>query len=132
MVQKLEQVVLAVPQETLRTEHVFHAGMYARTIRIAPDYVLTGALIKIPTLVIVSGETDILVGDEWVAVEGYAVLPGMPWRKQAYRTRDWTTITMIFTTQAKTVDEAEREFTDDFERLMSRKSDCDVVTRTGV
>ncbi len=41
-------------------------------------------------------------------------------RKQAYIAHKDTFLTMSFKTNAKTVEEAEAEFTDDHERLMSR------------
>jgi hypothetical protein len=38
---------------------------------------------------------------------------------------------MIFRTDAKTVEQAEAEFTDEAEALMSRRNDNDTVTITG-
>lgn len=110
-----------LPQVDLATEHVFHAGMYARTIRLPAGTVLTGALIKIPTLLVIHGDAEILNFDGWVDIRGYAVLAGDAGRKQAFFARSAVEMTMVFATSAQTVDEAEREFTDEFEQLMSRK-----------
>lgn len=118
-----ERFILTLPQVEIPTEHVFHAGMYARTIRIPAGTVLTGALMKIPTILIVQGEAKIFVDGDWYAVNGYTVLTGAAGRKQMFAAATDVEMTMIFTTPATTVDEAEREFTDEFESLMSRRSE---------
>ena len=42
-VRALEAQVQALPQVQIPTDHVIHAGLYARTIRIPVDVILTGA-----------------------------------------------------------------------------------------
>jgi hypothetical protein len=113
------------------TEHVFHAGMYARTVRIAPNVVFTTVLVKRPTLLISHGKYEMLNGDQWVGMDGYNVLQGSAGRKQIYRTLTEVEWTMIFPTDANTVDEAEAEFTDETDSLLSRQRDNDIVI-TGV
>lgn len=113
--------ILERPQVELETEHVFHGGMYARTIRVPAGAVVAGALVKIATLLVIHGDADVLTGDGWVAVSGFGVLSGSAGRKQVFVTRSAVEMTMIFPTNAQSVDEAEREFTDEFEKLMSRK-----------
>lgn len=105
--------------------------MYARTIRLDAGIVLTGALIKIPTLLIFNGHADVWVGDGWLEMKGYGLIVGSAGRKQVFITRSCVEMTMIFPTQAKTVEEAEREFTDEYEKLMSRASNSDTVVITG-
>jgi hypothetical protein len=61
------------------------------------------------------------MGEEVRRVTGYQVVPAAAGRKQAFRAVADTHITMVFPTNARTVDEAEREFSDEFERLASRK-----------
>lgn len=132
LVREAEERVLMAPQETLVTHHVIHAGIYSRTICIPAGKVLTGALIKIPTMLTICGRAEVLVGDgEEVVIEGYVVLPAMPGRKQMYITHEDTFVTMSFRTNAQTVEEAEQEFTDEAERLFSRAGE-NVVTITGV
>lgn len=114
------ELLLKAPQIDLVTEHVFHAGMYARTIRLPAGVALTGALIKIPTLLIVHGEADVLTEDGWAQIRGYGVFSGSAGRKQVFVTRGPVEMTMIFPTQARSVEEAEEEFTDEYEKLMSR------------
>lgn len=126
-------------QLEIPTEHLLHAGMYARTIRLPWNerieseggVVLTGALIKRATVVIVSGLTRMLADDGWVELDGYNVLAGAAGRKQVFWTRGPVEITMLFPTTARTVEEAEAEFTDDCERLSSRRGDPNTVRATG-
>jgi len=117
----LEDVVGHCPQVVVETDHLIHAGMYARTIHVPAGMVLTGALIRVPTIVIVSGDCTVYAGEESIDLIGYRVLPGGAGRKQVFVTRTDTDITMLFPTQAGSVEEAEAEFTDEVGLLMSRR-----------
>lgn len=116
-----ENRMLAMPQINLPVSHALHAGMYHRTITIPAGVALTGALIKIPTLLIVDGDCEVFTGAEVARLTGHNVLQCQPHRKQVFLAHADTHLTMIFQTQAKTVEEAENEFTDDAARLQSRK-----------
>lgn len=125
---ELEKRVLEAPQIDIFTQHVIHAGVYSRTICIPAGTVLTGALIKIPTTLVVCGRASVLLGDDQeVMVEGYHVFAASAGRKQAYIAHADTFVTMSFKTNAKSVHEAEAEFTDDHERLMSRVGINEIV-----
>jgi hypothetical protein len=131
-VTEFEQWSLAnVPQVDVPTEHLLHGGMYARTLRIPAGTVVTGSFIKIPTILIFHGHAEMLTGAGWATVDGYGVLAGSAFRKQICVARTAVEVTMVFPTNAKTVEEAEREFTDEYEKLMSRKSAKDEITMTG-
>lgn len=131
LVQRIQEAVQAVPQVPITTHHVLHAGVYTRTICIPAGIVLVGALIKIPTTLVVCGRASVLLGDgEEVVVSGYQVLAARAGRKQAYIAHEATHVTMSFRTQARTVEEAEREFTDEADQLMSRTGE-NVVVITG-
>lgn len=123
-VNELQARVMQAEQVPIRTHHMFHAGLYARTILIPAGTVLVGALIKIPTLLIVQGDAEV---NGQGRITGYAILPGSAGRKQVYVTYQDTHVTMVFPTNAKTVEEAEREFTDEFELLMSHEHQNDIV-----
>lgn len=112
--------VLQAPQVPVCTDHVLHAGQYTRTLFMPQGMVITGALVKIPTTLIVQGDVLVSIGDEARRLKGYAVLAAAAHRKQAFVALEDTHLTMTFPTQAKTVEEAEREFTDDADRLASR------------
>ena len=119
-VYKLEEYLKAFPTTEIPTEHVFHAGMYARSILVPANTVCCGALIKIATILIVSGDSIVFIGDRAVEVKGYRVFPASTHRKQALVALSDTYATMIFTTSCKTVEDAEKEFTDEYMNLLSR------------
>lgn len=121
-VEKVAQRVREFPQIAPHMEHLLHAGMYARTARLAANVIITSVLIKIPTVVIVRGNCIVSIGDDWAELKGYNVIPAHAGRKQIYVTIEDTEITMIFPSNAKTIEEAEAEFTDEAAELLSRRS----------
>lgn len=135
MLQKIAVVegrVRSCPQIDPPMEHVLHGGMYARTCRLAANVIIVSVFIKVPTVVIVNGSCYMLAGDKWHALDGYNVLPASPGRKSIFVTLTETEITMLFPTDAKTVEEAEAQFTDEAENLLSRQShENDLVLVTG-
>lgn len=117
-VREIEAHILATQfQPDLHMQHTIHGGVYTRTCTLPAGLVLTGALIKIPTTLIVHGECFIWLGGEGKRLTGCTILTASAGRKQAFRAITDTTITMIFPTKAKTVPECEREFTDEFSQL---------------
>ena len=121
IVREFEDAVLQLPQVKINTEHALHAGMYARTIMIPAGTVITGVQIKIPTILIVSGDALFYGDDGTTQFTGYHVTLGAVGRKQAICALADTYLTMMFPTAASTVAEAEEEFTDEPERLGSRR-----------
>ena len=131
-VRQLEELVLKVPQTAIPTDHILHAGVYARTIMIPAGVVLTGALIKVATVLVVEGDCIVYIGDESKEIHGYNVFAASAGRKQAFVARTDTYLTMVFATDATNVDKAEEEFTDEFELLFSRADGAvNHVTITG-
>ena len=123
--------MLKEEQVPIFTEHVLHGGMYARTITMPPWTRLIGAYIKVPTIVVTVGEGLVSVGMKARWVRGYQVIAGSAKRKQAFVTLGQPlVITAMFPTQAKTVAEAEAEFTDEAELLLSRRQDLNKITIT--
>lgn len=120
-VHAIERIALTRPQVDIKTEHFLHAGTYTRTIFIPKDTMLTGALMKVPTVLIIHGDVTIYTGDGAVRLSGYHVLRAAAGRKTAFATHDGTHVTMMFATDAATVEQAENEFTDEADQLMSRK-----------
>ena len=119
--ERLQAVMLKRPQEDLRTSHVLHAGLYARTIFVPKGVLAMGALVKIPTVLVVSGDVLLTIGDHAERLTGYAVVTASPGRKQAVLALADTLVTMSFATKARTVEEAEAEFTDEADMLMTRR-----------
>lgn len=123
MVRRLEDELIGMPQVDIATTHVLHAGMYARTIVIPAGVVLTGALIKLDTVVIVNGNCTVFVGgDQPQHLFGYHVMQAAAGRKQVFLAHDETHVTMLFPSTAPTVEDAENEFTDEAHRLLSRRN----------
>ena len=130
-VRAVEAVSGKLPQLDLVTHHVLHAGMYSRTIRMPANTIMTGALIKIPTVLILNGDATI-VSDETIRLTGYGVIPASAHRKQVFIAHADTDLTMMFPTNATTVEEAEAQFTDEVDLLISRaQSKHDVIIITG-
>lgn len=123
-VSRLEQMSLAhLSQVDIPVDHFLHAGLYQRTIMIPAGIVLTGALIKIQTLLIVQGDAIVYVEGGPLELHGYHVLPAEAGRKQAFVALTDTHLTMVFPTAAGTVEDAEREFTNEYERLQNRRKE---------
>jgi hypothetical protein len=123
-VRALEEITRELPQENIMTWHVLHGGVYSRTIQIKADVILTGALVKVPTTLTIHGDVVVFVDDDRVRLTGYHVLPASAGRKQAFIAIADTMLTMAFRTDAKSIQQAEEEFTDDADQLMSRKLDA--------
>jgi len=131
-VRQLQEYVLKQPQTKIPTHHLFHAGMYARTIILPENTRLVGALIKIATILIASGDFTVCIGDDVIEKHGYHVFAASAHRKQAFIAKSDTYLTMIFSTDVKTVGAAENEFTDEADLLFSRAEDAiNYVTITG-
>lgn len=128
---RLEANLRDMEQVPIQTTHHFHAGLYARTIRIPKGVVITGALIRIPTMLIVSGHVTVFIGGDTIELHGYHVLPASAGRKQVFLAHADTDLTMLFPSCAKTVEEAEAEFTDETELLMSRQQPGNLTITTG-
>ena len=118
---KLDDLFRRLPQIDIKTDHVLHAGLYARTVMVPEGTLLTGALIKIATLLIISGDVTISLGDRAERLTGYHVLAGAAGRKQGFVAHQDTQLTMVFVTDAETIEQAEQEFTDETDLLLSRR-----------
>lgn len=99
-----------------------HAGMYARTCEVPAGATVAGVLLKVPMLFILSGNALLYVGtDAPLHLAGYHVLKANAGRMQVLHALEETHVTAIFATDAETVEEAEREATDETGLLASRQ-----------
>ena len=130
-VQKLEDFVLKAPQLDIPTAHTLHGGVYTRTIVIPKNVILTGALIKIATTLISDGDVTVYVGDSSKRLTGYHVITASAHRKQAFVAHEDTRLTMLFSTNAQTIEDAENEFTNDVGLLMSNNGSGNQFLITG-
>lgn len=120
-VYELEDQILSYPQVQFEHTHTLHGGVYARTVFLPAGAIITGALIKVPTTLVVAGHVVAYFGDTTVEVNGHHVFMAESGRKSAFAAVGDTWLTMIFATGAATNEEAEMEFTDEYDRLMTRK-----------
>lgn len=124
-VNALIEVVKDMPQELIKTHHVIHGGMYARTVLIKAGCVAAGSLMKVPTILVINGDVTVFGDGDSFRLTGFNVLPASAHRKQAVFANEDTAVTMLFTTKVKTIAEAEDEFTDEADQLMSRKAEAE-------
>lgn len=116
----LEKALRALPQEVLTTHHVLHGGVYARTIKIRAGVALVGVRITVPTTLIFDGDAYVNAGEGMQRISGHHVLAASAGRRQAFRALNDTFLTMVLATSAKTIAEAEEQFTDEVHLLASR------------
>tara|TARA_R110000796_G_scaffold6495_7_gene23001 strand:+ start:1045 stop:1506 length:462 start_codon:yes stop_codon:yes gene_type:complete len=116
----IEAITKTLDQEVIETSHVLHGGIYSRTIKLKSGVVITGAVIKVPTMLTIQGDVSFFANDKEIRVTGYAVIPASKHRKQAFIAHADTWLTMSFKSGAISVTEAENEFTDDADLLISR------------
>lgn len=131
-VRTLETTLLAMPQVILETSHVIHAGVYARTVTIPAGVVMTGSLIKCATTLIISGHVVVYLDTGPKEIEGYHVLAASANRKVGFMALTDTSLTMLFSTKADNISQAEEEFTDEGHLLISRLDNAkNIITITG-
>lgn len=133
LLNQAQEIIASCPQAEIPTDHVIHGGVYSRTVRIPEGVVAIGVFIKVPTTVVVNGHAWVFVGEGWTELNGYNVFAARAGRKVmcAAVGPGPVEFTMILQTKAKTVEEAEAEFTDEVESLLSRRQDNETVTVTG-
>ena len=102
----------------LNTNHFLHAGCYVRTCLIKQGGMIGSALIKVPTVVIISGCIVASNGEDRTVYSGYKILKGSAFRRAVWCALEDTYITMFFATNAKNVADATKEFTDEWESLL--------------
>lgn len=131
-VARVADVQRVKPQIKIRTRHQIHGKVYIRTITIPKNVMITGVPVKIATSLIMWGDLTVWLGATSRRYRGYKVLPASAHRQQIFGANRRSHLSMIFATTAKSVKAAEREFTDDFARLQSRRfDDCNDVVITG-
>lgn len=112
------------PQIKIPVKHYLHGGVYVRTVQLPAGIMITGVHIRIETSLVINGHAMIHSGDEWLENVGYNVMTCAANRKQIFVAISDTDLTMFFATDAKTVEEAEERFTDEFLKLQNRGPAC--------
>lgn len=128
-----EEYVNTLDKVPCVTQHTIHDGIYSRTLFMPKGSITVGVIIKVPTTLTLSGKMAVYIGEEVHHIDGYNVIPTLGKRKQVVYAIEDSYATLSFKTDATTVDEAEQEMTDEYERLLSRdKESVNLVNITGV
>lgn len=118
---RLREVLETLPAVHLDTVQKLYAGCYSRTLFIPAGTVVESVEIKCATQLVVVGHARFSDGDHTTEVNGVHVFTGLPGRKGAcYAISDVVTV-MFFASGAKTFDEAEHEFTNEVDDLLTTK-----------
>ncbi len=116
----VERMLQAQPQIDLKMEHRVWADMYSRMVLLPAGLSMTGVPVKIATQVTIIGTCKVWMG-AWKHIVGPTTLIAEAGRKQMFEAITDTYILMAFGTKARTLSEAEEEFTDAPETLASRR-----------
>ena len=131
-VRLVQNAMLKFPQIGLPVHHILHGGMYSRSLVIPAGVAIAGAFIQVPTTLVVSGNVTVYANDQAYEIDGYQVLVASAGRKQVFVAHADTNMTMTFATDAKTVEDAENEFTSEPDLLASRRhEDLNTTIITG-
>lgn len=110
---RVQAIVEQAPQVDIRMEAILNDGVYIRTAFIPAGTVLVGALLKVPTTLIVIGKCKLTCADGVIDVDGFAQYSAPAGRKTVFRTFTDTVTVMTYRTSAETCEEARREVTDE-------------------
>lgn len=120
-VRRLEDVLLQAPQPDLITTHRLSGGMYARTIYMAPDTVMTGALHKTDHLNIVFGDVSVTTDTGIQRLTGHHVLETKAGMKRALYAHGATVWTSVCKTEKIVLSEIEEDVVEGADQLQTRQ-----------
>ena len=121
---KVQERMLEMPQTLVSVDHFIHAGMYSRTIMIQAGVVLIGAAMNNDSVCISSGDITVTTDDGVHRFTGYHVIPALAGKKRVGLAHQDTYWTSVFRSNASTVEEAEMEMTNEYEKLQTRVRLC--------
>ena len=123
-VRQVEHLAKRYPQLKIPVQHYLHGGMYVRTVTLPAGVMITGAHIIVETNLVVNGHAMVHDGNQWIECLGYKVIPAAAHRKQIFVAITDVNLTMFFPTDAKTVKDAEEQFTSEAHLLQNRGEQC--------
>lgn len=113
-----------LPQADIEIKHDICGNLYSRYCFIPKDVVVVGALLKVPTLLIVNGDCVIFDGEKTQRVTGYKMLQGQAYRQSVFRALEDTSLTMLAVVEGcSTVEEAEKFITDQSALLTNHRKE---------
>lgn len=121
VIQSVAKELRRYPQVDIEIEEHLHAGVYSRTCKFPAGTFACGALVKKPTQLVMYGHMRFNNGLTVREYKGYHVFEGQANRAQIGYAIEDTYFTMFAATDAKTIEEARKEFTDEENLLESKK-----------
>ena len=117
----LEKPLLqVVPQVDLETQHIVHAGMYARTALIRKGATLTGAQMNLDNICVLYGDISVTTAEGVKRLTGYHVLPAVAGYKRVGYAHEDTWWTTFIATDETDIEKIENLATDESEKLQTR------------
>ena len=118
---ELEKIASDMPQVFLQTESIIFGSMYSRTIFIPAGTLITGAFSNIDNICIISGDITVTTNDGPQRFTGYHVIPAIRGAKRAGIAHADTYWTTLIHTNKTSVEEAEKDFTSEVEKLQTER-----------
>jgi hypothetical protein len=110
------------PEVPVPTLHEIHGGVYTRIVFVPAGTTLHGTQLNKATTLFVVGHAEIYTGEpENLVVRGFNSILGSAGRAQSIRAISDVHLAMVMATERQTLDEVEREMTDEYELLASRR-----------
>lgn len=131
-VRAMEAHLLTLPQVDLRTGHVIHGGMCARTIFIPAGTVLTGALTNIANLCILSGDITVTTDEGPKRLTGFHVIPANAGFKRAGVAHADTYWTTVWPTALTDICAIEDEMTNESSSLQTRREGIEFAAQAAL
>jgi hypothetical protein len=129
-VRELELFTLAMPQVEIKTEHLVHGGMYARTIFIPAGTLLTGAMMNVDNICVMSGDISVTTDEGTVRMTGFHIVPASAGFKRAGFAHADTYWTTLMPTDKTDVSEIEDEMTDESDMLQTRRTALEFTSQS--
>ena len=113
LIRGIEESVKEAPQLKIEIREALHAGVYTRIAIVPENVLLVGALMKVPTTLVVVGRCAMTVNGGTSVADCVACFASPAGRKTVFRTFVPTKLIMSFATKAESLEQARQEFTDD-------------------
>lgn len=122
LVERAQALVRELPPLDIPTEHLLHAGLYARTVCIPAGALVVGSHMRRATVLVLDGDASVFTGgdERERRYTGRHVIAGAAGRKSMFLAHAETSLTLLLPTDARTVEQAENDFTDEAAELLSR------------
>lgn len=116
MLQNTDQVQIKIDQDLC-------GNFYARHCLVPKDVVIVGALLKVPTAIIIDGDCIVYDGKETRRITGYKIIAGQAYRQSIFRAIEPTHITMLAMVNSTNLEDVQRQLTDQHMLLTNHRQE---------